>query len=256
MIRLKELKEKKYNPKYEELYKFIYGISIKEILDFSNSKNEKDALDVRLFDDMKEQIIIEKLYSDYVITVNLVDNKKFEDCEYQKIEYYSFKNISNLVKKLKEILKERTNIITIEYENRPHKATYDLLTYAKMEVIADNSLWMELENDDLSLVLTDEILNRMIYINYHKGFHSSRYDLTYHDFDVDIKNTPFNECFIKQTFDTEEEMLEVLKEMIKPCLKKRRLRDIGTRYYNSLIAIDRYGQTKKNKRAKQGEVVC
>lgn len=250
MIRLKELKEKKYNPKYEELYKFIYSISINQIFDNSKYEPEPEGLDIRIRDDMKEEIRIQKVFKYFILTVDLVDNKKFEDCEYQKIEYYSFKNISNLVKKLKEILKERTNIITTEYENRPHKATYDLLTYVKMEVVADDSSWIEFNNNGLRITLTDDLINKLIFVEY-TTYYFEPYIICYYDYELDD-----GEDSIKEHFKTEEEMLERLKELIKPCLKKKRLRDIGTRYISSRIAISRYGQTKKYKRKKQGEAVC
>ena len=250
MIRLKELKKKEYNPNYEELYRFLYSISIDNIIDKSKQEIEPDGLNIIIRDKMREEIRIQKILKHFIITIELIDNEKFIDCEYQKIEYFSYKSISNLTKGLKELLNRYSNIITIEYEKRPHKATYDLLTYVKMEVIADDSSWIEFNNNGLRITLTDDLINKLIFVEY-TTYYFEPYIICYYDYELDD-----GEDSIKEHFKTEEEMLERLKELIKPCLKKKRLRDLGTRYVSSRIAISRYGQTKKYKRKKQGEAVC
>lgn len=244
MIRLKELKKKEYNPNYEELYRFLYSISIDNIIDKSKQEIEPDGLNIIIRDKMREEIRIQKILKHFIITIELIDNEKFIDCEYQKIEYYSYKSISNLTKGLKELLNRYSNIITIEYEKRPHKATYDLLTYAKLDFIADDSSWMSLNNDNLRITLTDDMLDKLIFVDYTKGYYYEPYMITYFEYDEDYDDKDE----VKLTFKTEEEMLEKLKELLTPCLKKRRLRDIGTRYHGTIYEMNRYCNKKISKK--------
>ena len=236
MIRLKELRKKEYNPNYEELYRFLYSISIDNIIDNSKQEKEPDGLNIIIHDKMREEIRIQKVLNRFIITIQLIDNEKFIDCEYQKIEYYSYKSISNLTKGLKDLLKKYSNIITIEYEKRPHKATYNLLTYAKLDLIADDSSWMSLNNDNLRITLTDDSLDKLIFVNYTKGYYYEPYMITYFEYDENYDDKDE----VKLTFKTEEDMLEKLKELLAPCLKKRRLRDIGTRYHSTIYEMNRY----------------
>ena len=244
MIRLKELKTKKYNPNYEELYKFLYSISIDIIIDKSQYEIEPDGLNIIIRDKMPEEFRIQKVLNCFIVTIELIDNERFLDCEYQKLEYYGFKSISSLIKGLKDLLNKHSNIITIEYDKRPHKATYDLLTYAKLDFIADDSTWMSLNNDNLRITLTDDQLDKLIFIDYTKGYYYEPYMITYFVYDVDYDDKDE----VKLTFKSEDDMLEKLKELIAPFIKKRRLRDIGTRYHSTIYEMNKYCSKKTSKK--------
>lgn len=234
MIRLKELKKKEYNPKFEELFYFLYSIDIDEIIDMEKTIKD-DKLNVHIkINDMKEDIKLIQNDEYYVIVVDYVEKNDNAECIYQRVEYYSFKTIASLVEKLKELLSKLSNIIVIEYDKRPYKLIYNLLEYAKMEMIADDSSWFKSNGiSKLWLVLADPKLNKIIFVNNVSTFHSDYYEITYHDYADNDKSLPFNKYFIKNRFDTEEELYQFLKEFLAPCLRKRRVRSIGYKYNSS-----------------------
>ena len=105
-----------------------------------------------------------------------------------------------------------------------------------MDLIADDSSWMSLNNDNLRITLTDDSLDKLIFVNYTKGYYYEPYMITYFEYDENYDDKDE----VKLTFKTEEDMLEKLKELLAPCLKKRRLRDIGTRYHSTIYEMNRY----------------
>ena len=129
MIRLKKLKNKEYNPKFEELFYFLYSVDIDYIMDFERfEKDGKLNVDIGI-NDMKERIRLTQLSKDYTIIVDYVERNEDGECIYQKVEFFTFKTIALLVAKLKELLKKLSNIILVEYDKRPYKSIYNLLEY-------------------------------------------------------------------------------------------------------------------------------
>lgn len=234
MIRLKELKKKEYNPKFEELFYFLYSVDIDHIMDFE--RNEKDGkLNVDIvIHGMKEKIRLMQFsekYEEYTIIVDYVERNEINECTYQRVEYYAFKTISSLVEKLKELLSKLSDIIVIEYDKRPYKSIYNLLEHAKMELIADDSSWFNKKGmNELRLVLTDSKIDKIIFVDYSNYYSYDRFELTYHDCNYDEKTQSINEYFTKERFKTEEELCERLRELIAPCLRKRRVRKVGYKY--------------------------
>lgn len=234
MIRLKELKKKEYNPKFEELFYFLYSVDIDHIMDFE--KYEKDGkLNVEIvIHGMKEKIRLMQFREEYTIIVDYVERNGVNECTYQRVEYYTFKTISALVEKLKELLSKLSDIIVIEYDKRPYKSIYKLLEHAKMEMIADDSSWFNRKGyKELRLILTDPKIDKIIFVDYSNYYKYDCYEITYHNLHYDKKPESINEYFVKQRFKTEEELCEKLKELIEPCLRKRRVRKIGYKYNNS-----------------------
>lgn len=233
MIRLKKLKNKEYNPKFEELFYFLYSVDIDYIMDFERfEKDGKLNVDIGI-NDMKERIRLTQLSKDYTIIVDYVERNEDGECIYQKVEFFTFKTIALLVAKLKELLKKLSNIILVEYDKRPYKSIYNLLEYTKMDMIADDSSWITKGIEELSLTLADEKLNRIIFVSHDKKNNFDHYEISYHDYLEDEKedgNIPYYEYFKKFRFKNEEEMCEKLKELIEPCLRKRRVHSIGHKY--------------------------
>lgn len=231
MIRLKELKNKEYNPKFEELFYFLYSVDIDYIMDFE--KYEKDGkLNVDIgIKGMKESIRLMQYTEDYTIIVDYVERNEEGECIYQKVEYFTFKTIASLVEKLKELLSKLSDIIVIEYDKRPYKSIYNLLEYAKMDMIADDSSWFNKNGiSELRLALSDPKINKIIFVDHSKYFKYDYFEITYHDYIDEEKSEQNNKYFIKQRFSTEEELSEKLKELIEPCLRKRRVRSVGYKY--------------------------
>lgn len=231
MIRLKELKKKEYNPKFEELFYFLYSVDIDHIMDFEKyEKDEKLNVEI-IIHGMKEKIRLMQFRKEYTIIVDYVEWNEVNECTYQRVEYYTFKTISSLVEKLKELLSKLSDIIVIEYDKRPYKSIYNLLEYAKMELIADDSSWFNKKGmNELRLVLTDSKIDKIIFVDYSDYYSYDRFELTYHDCNYDEKTQSINEYFIKERFKTEEELCERLRELIAPCLRKRRVRKVGYKY--------------------------
>jgi len=231
MLRLKELKNKEFNPKFEELFYFLYSIDLDYIMDFE--KYEKDGklnVDIGIYN-MKQKIRITELGKDYTIIVDYVERNENGDCIYQKVEYFSYKTLSEIVIKLKELLSKFSDIIVIEYDKRPYKSIYKLLEYAKMEIIADDSSWFNKKGlSDLRITLMDPKINKNIFVEYSNYYSYDCYEIIYHDYDYDEKKQSINEYFIRERFKTEEELCEKLKELIAPCLRKRRVHKIGYKY--------------------------
>lgn len=232
MIRLKELKNKEYNPQFEELFYFLYSVDIDYIMDFEKyEKDNKLNVDIKN-KDMKESIRITQLSkNDYTIIVDLVERNEQGECVYQKVEFYTFKTLTLIVEKLKELLSKLSDMIVVEYDKRPYKLIYNLLEYAKMDIIADDSSWFDKNGlNKLRITLSDPKINKMIFVEHTDYYKYDNYIITYHEFNEDEKSMPINEYFIKQRFSTEEEMCEKLKELITPCLRKRRVRSTGHKY--------------------------
>ncbi len=105
MKRLEQLKNKEFNPKFEELYTFLYSTDIDHIFDFEKyTKDGELNIDIRHID-KRRSIKIKQLSGDYVIWIsNWI--KKIGECEYAKEEFYSFKKLSDLVVVLNEILND------------------------------------------------------------------------------------------------------------------------------------------------------
>lgn len=232
MIRLKELKKKEYNPKFEELFYFLYSVDIDHIMDYERyEKDGKLNVDI-VIHGMKEKIRLMQFTNEYVIRIDYQEKGVVErDYDYERVEFYSFKTITSLVVKLKELLSKFSDIIVIEYDKRPYKSIYNLLEYAKMELIADDSTWFNKKGmNELRLVLTDSKIDKIIFVDY-SNYHSyDCYEITYHDCNYDEKTQSINEYFIKERFKTEEELCEKLRELIAPCLRKRRVRKVGYKY--------------------------
>lgn len=237
MIRLEELKRKNYNPEYAELYEFIFGVDIDSITDDSAKESDKESykknhsLDITIrHRNMNDEILLRKFDDKFLLYVRTIKGEKIENYIYEKIESYMFESLSDLVSKLRELLKKLAKIVVIEYDKRPYKKIYDLLTYADMETIGDDSSWLDSRfPEDLSLVLADSNLNKIIFVS-HSKLNYNRYEIIYNELDSDTKDKSYDECFIKQTCKDEDDMYNKLKEMIGPCLKDKRVRDIGHRY--------------------------
>lgn len=234
MIRLNELKKKEYNPKFEELFYFLYSVDIDHIMDFE--KYEKDGkLNVEIvIHGMKEKIRLMQFREEYTIIVDYVEWNGVNECTYQRVEYYTFKTISSLVEKLKELLSKLSDIIVIEYDKRPYRSIYELIEHAKMALIADDSSWFKDKGmKRLSLTLADNKLNKIIFVSHDKYYDSGYYEISYHDYleeeKKDEKMSYYN-YFTKFKFKTEEELCKKLKELLEPCLRKRRVRKIGYKY--------------------------
>jgi len=244
VIRLKELKKQEYNPKFEELFYFLYSVDIDYIMDFE--KYEKDGklnVDIGIHG-MKEKIRLMQFrekYEEYTIIVDYVEMNKENECTYQKVEYYTFKTISSLVEKLKELLSKLSDIIVIEYDKRPYKSIYNIVEHAKLELIADDSSWFKDGGiKTLSLTLADNKLNKIIFVSHEKHYDSGYYEISYHDYLEEEKQEgkkSYYDYFKKFKFKTEEELCNKLRELLEPCLRKRRVRKIGYKYDGILKAM-------------------
>lgn len=192
MIRLKELKNKEYNPQFEELFYFLYSVDIEYIMDFEKyEKDNKLNVDIKN-KDMKESIRITQLSkNDYTIIVDLVERNEQGECVYQKVEFYTFKTLTLIVEKLKELLSKLSDMIVVEYDKRPYKLIYNLLEYAKMDIIADDSSWFDKNGlNKLRITLSDPKINKMIFVEHTDYYKYDNYIITYHEFNEDEKSMP------------------------------------------------------------------
>lgn len=241
MIRLKELKSKDYPKEYKELYEFLYSINIDFLLDCSFADN-KGNFNINFHlknSDMKQEILIQNLYKKYMIIIQNMNPECFEDYEYEKVEYYSFADISNLIVKLRELLVSFIGVGVVCHLYNPYKKIYDLISYAKIDIIGDDSNWKTKEgNLGLWLSLFSKKLNKAIYVNrddYH-FYHS--FSITCYDYAKEIKGVSTSEYFTKERYENIDEVCEALKDILTPCLRKRRLRDLNTIYPSTNRAIN------------------
>lgn len=235
MIRLNELKKRKYLPQYDELYKLLYGLDIDYLLDCSEMTTKGDfLLDIRMRSkDMKEEVRVTNSYRDYVIIIQSTKPDYFDTYRYEKIQYYTFDSLVNLITKLKELLLVCLGEHIISPLGSPYEKIYDIISYAKIGLIADDSTWRKKEgSQELRLLLVSEQLNKMIWVEHHH-YCGERWTIKYNELDKESEGVPFNQYIITSEFENAEELYIHLKEMLKPCLKKKRLRNINHKYNTS-----------------------
>ncbi len=239
MIRLKELKKKNYPSSYEELYQLIYGLDIERLVDFSDV-NEKGefSLDIRINNiELKEEINISNSYKDFTIMIQSTSPKSFNTYQYERIEFYNFTSLTNLVYKLKQLLIKHFGYSIISPVGSIYEGIYNLISYADIGLIADDSTWRK--NDgikELRLLLVSEKINKIIWIE-HYNYSGEKWVIKYNELDKSVEDVPFDQYIVKQEFDSEQELYNHLKEMISPCLKKRQLRDINYKYKTSFKTL-------------------
>lgn len=248
MIRLKELKSKTYPKEYEELYTFLYSINIDCLFDnsFMDNKGEFNISFHLRNKDMKQEFLIQKLYKKYMIIIQDMNPECFQNYEYQKVEYYSFDNISSLIAKLKELLMSFIGTGVVCHLYNPYRKIYDLISYAKVELIGDDSKWKEQEGDiGLWLFLFSDVLNKTIHVNCDDYSYTSSFSITCYDYAKEEKGAKINEYYTKESYKDIDDLCNALKDLLAPCLRKRRLRDINTVYPSTNRAINEYIPRKR-----------
>lgn len=243
MIRLKELKSKTYPKEYEELYTFLYSINIDCLFDnsFMDNKGEFNISFHLRNKNMKQEFLIQKLYKKYMIIIQDMNPECFENYEYQKVEYYSFDNISSLIAKLKELLVSFIGTGVVCHLYNPYRKIYDLISYAKLDMIGDDSKWKNKEGDlGLRLSLFSNKLNKIIYVEFEDYYFFPSFSLSYFDYTKQDEGVSLGEYYNKEKYKNQDELYDALKDILTPCLRKRRLRDINTVYSSTSKAIDEY----------------
>lgn len=243
MIRLKELKNKTYPMEYNELYNFLYSINIDHLLDCSFIDN-KGTFNINLHlrnKNMKQEFLIQKLYKKYMIIIQDMNPECFKNYEYQKVEYYSFDNISSLIVKLKELLVSFIGTGVVCHLYNPYRKIYDLISYAKVEIIGDDSEWKKQEGDiGLGLFLFSDVLNKAIHVNHDDYCFYDSFTITCYDYAKEEKGAKINEYYTKESYKDIDDLCNALKDLLAPCLRKRRLRDINTVYSSTNRAINMF----------------
>ncbi len=241
MIRLKKLKSKTYPKEYEELYTFLYSINIDCLLDCSFTDNMGEFnINFHLKNkDMKQEFLIQNLYKKYMIIIQDMNPECFDDYEYQKVEYYSFDNISSLIVKLKKLLVSFIGTDVVCHLYNPYRKIYDLISYVKVEIIGDDSGWKNKEGSiGLWLSLFSNVLNKAIYVNHDDHYFYQSFTITCYDYTKESEGAKISEYFTKERYENIDEVCNALKDILTPCLKKRRLRDINTVYPSTSRAIN------------------
>ena len=241
MIRLKELKSKTYPKEYEELYMFLYSINIDFLFDnsFMDNKGEFNISFHLRNKNMKQEFLIQSLYRKYLIIIQDMNPECFENYEYQKVEYYSFDNIPSLIVKLRELLVSFIGTSVVCHLYNPYKKIYDLISYAKVEIIGDDSGWKNKEgNLGLWLSLFSDVLNKAIHVNHDDYCFYNSFTITCYDYAKEEEGAKINEYYTKESYKDIDDLCNALKDILTPCLRKRRLRDINTVYPSTSRAIN------------------
>lgn len=113
------------------------------------------------------------------------------------------------------------------YYEQPYEKIYNLISFADLDLIADDSTWMCKEtHTPLQMLLVSEKINKIIWIEHS---HNGKYSIMVKKTDDERENLPFYEEFKKDFFSTEDELYTRLRKELYPCLRKKKFSKIENR---------------------------
>lgn len=113
------------------------------------------------------------------------------------------------------------------YYEQPYEKIYNLISYADLDLIADDSTWMcKQVHTPFEMLLVSEKINKIIWIQHSRD---GKYSIIVKKTDDERENLPYYEEFKKTFFSTEEELYTRLRKEIYPCLRKRKFSKIENR---------------------------
>lgn len=116
------------------------------------------------------------------------------------------------------------NRLVNDFYEQPYEEIYNLISYAKLDLIADDSTWMcRKVYDPLKILLISDDVNLMIWIEHS---HDNKYSITTHDTNDNDFTKPYYEIMKKQYFNNEVELYNALKKILYPCLTKKRINKV------------------------------
>lgn len=122
--------------------------------------------------------------------------------------------------------KKQFQRILESFYHQPYEKIYNLISFAELDYIADDSTWMCQQNTfPLRIILVSNRMNKMIWVDHFQN----KYSITVKKLDDDNTNLAFDEEFKTEYFKTEEELYEKLKKELYRCLKKRKVDVIENR---------------------------
>lgn len=115
--------------------------------------------------------------------------------------------------------KEIYNILLNKQINNPFKKIYNLLYYAELDMIGDDSTWMCQDNyNPLKLLLSSEKIGKLIWVE----FYHDEYKIMTKDLDCKPSfYKSFRDEFPCKYYKEQEEMLKDLIALLEPCLIKK-----------------------------------